>query len=151
MKALLIFIISLPFLCFGQTDSTKAKIFTYSKNDALVSGCFFGYGFAKGWADQVEYHHFAMQRQFPSLFKNGKTFWDGRYDEDGIWDAKHMLAAMQGAFMTTTVIIKFGEYKHMPKKHKFYRICFDIVKYDFSRRLGFFLSYNVINKNQLFK
>ncbi len=143
MKTLLL--ILLPISLFSQ------KWYKVTKNDYGVSSCFFGYGFVKGWADQIEYHHYEMSVQFPSLFRNGNHFFDGRYDDDGIWDAKHLAAGLQAMFMTAAVVIKFGDLKRYPKKHRFKKVCKDIVTYDFSRRLGFFISYNVINKNKLFK
>ncbi len=134
----------------ASLDSTKLKPFTFSKNDIAVSSCFFMYGFIKGWADEIEYHHYALSIRFPFLFKNGSTFFDGRHDDDGILDAKHLAAGLQGSLMTAAVIIKFGDLKNYPKRQRFKKICLDTVKYDFSRRLGFFLSYNVINQNKLF-
>jgi len=146
MKTLII--ILFPTLCFGQENWKKI-----SKNDVWVSSCFFSYGFVKGWADQIEFHHYEMSIQFPGLFRNGNTFWDGRYDDDGIWDAKHLAAGLQASLMTAAVCIKLGgkRLKEYPKKDRFKKVVFDIIKYDFSRRAGFFLSYNVIHKNQLFK
>ena len=132
-------------------DSTTLKPFTFTKNDIAVSSCFFMYGFVKGWADEIEYHHYALSNRFPGLFKNGNKFFDGRYDEDGIWDAKHLAAGLQGSLMTAAVLLKFGDLKKYPKKQRLKKILFDSVKYDFSRRLGFFVSYNLINKNRLFK
>ncbi len=135
----------------STVTNIETKVVAFPKSDIWVMSCFFGYGFIKGWADQIEYHHYEMSQQFPRLFRNGNTFWDGRYDDDGIWDAKHLAAGLQASLMTAAVIIKVGDYKKLPKKGRVKRILFDVVKYDFSRRLGFFLSYNVINQNKLFK
>ncbi len=132
-------------------DSTSKIQFKITKNDRLEIGLFFAYGFVKGWADEIEYHPYNLSQRFPGLFKNGKTFWDGRYDDDGIWDAKHMAAAIQGSLMTVAVIVKWGDLKKYPKKQRFIRGLIDAAKYDLSRRAGFFLSYNVINQNKLFK
>jgi hypothetical protein len=143
MKMLIILLF--PICCFSQDKWSKI-----TKNDIAVSSCFFGYGFVKGWGDQIEYHHYEMSVQFPNLFKNNNHFWDGRYDDDGIFDAKHLAAGIQASLMTAAVCIKIGDLKNYPKKDRFKKVCFDILKYDFSRRLGFFISYNVINKNPLF-
>jgi hypothetical protein len=142
MKILIL--ILLPLFSFSQ------KWYKVTKNDAAVMACEVGAGYAKGWQDEIEYHHFELSNRFPGLFKNGSKFWDGRYDNDGIWDAKHMMAGIQVQFHIAAICIKVGDLKSYPKKDRWKKVLFDAVKYYASYQLGFFLSYNVTHGNKVF-
>lgn len=134
----------LPFFSFSQ------EWYKITKNDIAVMSCEVGAGYAKGWADEIEFHHYALSNRFPGLFKNDNKFWDGRYDDDGIFDAKHLMAGIQVQFHVAAICIKVGDLKKYPKKDRWKKILFDAVKYYGSYQLGFFLAYNVTHQNKLF-
>lgn len=134
----------LPFFSFSQ------KWYAVSKNDIAVMSCEVGAGYATGWREEVLYHHYALSQNFPGLFKNGKTFWDGRVYSDGVFDANHMLKGMTVGFHVAAICIKLGDIKSYPKKDRWKKILFDAVKYYGSYQLGFFLAYNITHQNKLF-
>ena len=125
------------------------KWYAVSKNDYGIMACEVGAGYAKGWGDEIEYHHYELSQRFPGLFRNGNKFWDGRYDNDGTWDAKHMMSGIQVQFHIAAICIKVGNLKSYPKKDRWKKVLFDAVKYYASYQLGFFFSYNVTHGNKI--
>jgi len=147
MKTLFTLSILISCSCFGQ----DAKWWGITKKDIAPMSLVFVAGHAKGWADQVEFHHHEMSIQFPGLFKNGKTFWDGRYDDDGIWDAKHMMEGIRAKCFILAIVFKVGDLKKYPKKDRWKKVGFDLITYSAIERFGFTTSYNGIHKNPIFK
>lgn len=133
-----------------QVISQDQKWYKVTKNDVAVMSCELLAGYSKGWTDEIEFHHYALSQRFPGLFKNDNKFWDGRYDNDGIWDAKHMTSGITTGFHIAAICIKVGDIKNYPKRDRWKKILFDVVKYTASYKLGFFLSYNVTHKNPIF-
>lgn len=132
------------------STQAQTKWYKISKNDLWVMGMEVGAGYSKGWGDEIEFHHFELSQRFPGLFKNDNKFWDGRYDNDGIWDAKHMMSAFTTSFHVAAVVIKIGDLKSYRKKDRWKKITFDALKYYAAYHLGFFLSYNVTHGNKIF-
>lgn len=142
-----IYLLFLAACCFAQEEK---KWYSVSKNDAWIMGLQVFSGYAKGWEHQVEFHHFELSQRFPGLFKNGNKFWDGRYDNDGIWDAKHMLVGLQIQANIACIVFKFGDLKSYPKNVRLMKILFDTAKFYAAHKAGFTLAYNVTHGNKIF-
>jgi hypothetical protein len=137
-------------LLFTSLTTQGQKWYKITKNDIAVMTCEVGAGYAKGWADEIEFHHYELSQRFPGLFKNENKFWDGRYDDDGMWDAKHMMVGIATGFHITAICIKVGDLKSYPKKDRWKKVLFDAAKYYLSYQLGFALSYNLTHSNKIF-
>lgn len=146
MKKLLIILFLFPFIGISQDK----KWFSVSKNDVWVMGMEVGAGYATGWREEVNYHHYNLLQRYPRLFKNGNTFWDGRIYSDGVWDANHMLKGITVGFHMAAICIKVGDIKNYPKKDRWKRILFDAAKYYLAYQAGFALSYNLTHHNPIF-
>lgn len=138
MKSLLtVLLCSFIFICKGQ------KLF--SKSDIAPMLLTMGAGYSTGWREVVIHHPNQLFAQYPNL---PRKFWDNRVQsEPGFlnmeWNADHVLKGTTVLCFTAAVTLKIGE------KKKWYWYVIDGVKYYLCYHLGFFLSYNVQNKNKL--
>ena len=128
----------LPIFSFGQ-----GQLFT--KKDIAPMTLSFAAGHATGWRDVVIYHPNQLFEQFPNLNEN---FWDNRVqNKPGFlnmeWNADHVFKSASKLFFVTAVVLKVGD------KKKWYWYLWDGVKYFAAYHIGFFTSYNLINKNKL--
>jgi hypothetical protein len=121
----------------------QAQIFT--KNDFKICLLTAAAGYTTGLRDEVNYHPKAFMERHPNL---NPTFWDNRVQgKKGLlnmeWNADHVLKGATVLFFTAAVTLKIGE------KKKWYYYFIDAAKYYLSYHAGFFLSYNLQEKNKL--
>ncbi|MEO5991288.1 MAG: hypothetical protein ABIP68_06595 [Ferruginibacter sp.] len=145
MKYILFLLLILPAGSFAQ------KWYSFSKNDVAIMGLEMGAGYAQGWKDEVTYHPNQLFKNHPGLNRN---FWDIRTQgKKGFlnteWDADHVLKFSVNGLHVTAISIKIGNLKQYPKKQRWKKIVFDLIKYYASYKVGFFLSYNVTHENKL--
>ncbi len=140
----------LTLLLFSSLTTQGQKWYGISKNDAWIMSIQVAAGYAQGWREEVLQHHYDLSQRFPGLFKDGKTFWDGRNDKDGIWDADHMLKGTIIMLETACISIKIGDLKKYKGWKKVGKIAMDSLKFYGCYHLGFFLSYNLTHGNKVF-
>lgn len=101
--------------------------------------------------DEVIYHPNALFRRFPNLNRN---FWDIRVQgSKGFlntqWDADHVLKLAVNASHVAAVVIKFGEKPTGKRWKRVKKYAWEAIKYYGCYKVGFFVSYNIINHNRL--
>lgn len=141
MKNLFFIIVLLPLFSFGQSK------FNLSGNEIAIMSCEFIAGNAQAWRDVVIYHPNQLFKQYPNL---NRKFWDIRVqDKPGLlnteWDADHVLKSITVASHIAAVSIKLGS----GEKIKLKAIARSLILNYAAYKAGFFLSYNILNKNKL--
>lgn len=147
MKTIFIILLSLPLALSAQ----EKNWYSITGNDIAVMSVEVAAGYAQGWRDEVIYHPNQLFKRFPNLNRN---FWDIRVQNPpGLlnteWDADHVLKATISTLHVSAVIIKMGDLKDYPKRDRWKKIAFDLLKYYASYKVGFFLGWNVTNGNKL--
>lgn len=142
----ILFLLLMPCLSFAQPKWNHV-----SKNDLSIMGIEVLAGYGQGWRDEINYHPNQLFKRFPNLNRN---FWDIRVQNDPTflnteWDADHVFKFAVNGLHVAGIILKVGDLKSYPKKDRWKKILFDIVKYYGSYKLGFFLAWNVTNQNKL--
>ena len=147
MKKLTILLLFLPLFASAQ----EKKWYTITGNDIAVMSVELAVGYAQGWRDEVIYHPNQLFKRFPNL---NRSFWDIRVQNppgflNTEWDADHVLKATVSSLHVAAVVIKIGDLKDYPKKDRWKKVAFDMVKYYGAYKAGFFLSWNVTHGNKL--
>ena len=124
----ILFLLLLPLIGSSQ--------FKLKQSDIAPMSCTFAAGLLQGTREQVLYHPNALFKQFPGL---NHKFWDIRQGHR--WDANHYLKAGVASLFTAAIVFRIGDRK------KWYWYFWDGFKYYLPYKLGFFISYNLIFKN----